>query len=139
MERAERRRAALGPDPLESYELYSEVFDRVQAAALLESEYEHDWELDSEMIRSKTHAELDRLRLPWAEADAALDAAKDELIECRYRGRVAASEAQSAASDVRWHITIHRVDRTWTGQLEQLHAEIDRLHEENDRLHAERR
>ena len=81
VERAERRRAALGRDPWESAELYGEVSDRVRAAALLESEYEHEWVLDFEMIILRTDTELDRLRLPWAEADAAVDAAKDELIE----------------------------------------------------------
>ena len=93
-----------------------------------------EWELDREMLHSRTDAELDRLRLPWAEAEAAVDAAQREMGECRYRARVAADEALSAAEAVTWN----RFKRTWIGGLEQLHAENVRLHAEIDRLHAER-
>ena len=51
---------------------------------------------------------------------------------------VAAIEAEHAASKVRSAGIDIRLERTWTGQLDDMQAEIDQLRAENRQLRAER-
>ena len=57
VERAERKRASLGPRPDENPAVcdrwYSELHDRIIAAALREGGYEHEWQLDWGERRSR--------------------------------------------------------------------------------------